>query len=218
MPHNIMTLEEVAEYLRVSERTVYDWAQKGVLPGGKLGTAWRFRRADIEDWVNRRLGSASEESAGSARRSGLGGVLTSERVIFPDADTKQGVLETLVEVLSTAPEIRDGDELEKAIFRREEMMSTGIGFEVGVPHVRIAGVSDLVMAVAVCPDGIPDYESLDGAPVRIVCMVAAHRDQHAGYIRTLGAISSVLKHGEARERICRAGSPEEVCRLLKGEG
>ena len=61
MPHEIMTIEEVAEYLRVSERTVYDWAQKGQLPGGKLGTTWRFKRTDIEHWVSSRLGATPPE-------------------------------------------------------------------------------------------------------------------------------------------------------------
>ena len=38
----IMTIEEVAKYLQVEEKTIYDWAQKGTLPGGKIGTTWRL--------------------------------------------------------------------------------------------------------------------------------------------------------------------------------
>ena len=52
MEEDILTIEEVAKYLRVSERTVYDWAQKGEIPSGKIGTVWRFRKADIERWIN----------------------------------------------------------------------------------------------------------------------------------------------------------------------
>ena len=57
--HEIMTIEDVAKYLRVSERTVYDWAQKGILPGGKIGTTWRFKSADIQKWVNDKLNNDS---------------------------------------------------------------------------------------------------------------------------------------------------------------
>ena len=57
--HDIMTVKEVADYLRVSERTIYDWATKGHIPCGKLGTTWRFKRAEIEQWVNRRLNKIS---------------------------------------------------------------------------------------------------------------------------------------------------------------
>ncbi len=59
----IMTLEEVADYLRISERTVYDWAQKGEIPCGKLGTAWRFKRSDIEAWVDRQLAAENKKQS-----------------------------------------------------------------------------------------------------------------------------------------------------------
>ena len=55
MEDDILTIEEVAKYLRVSERTVYDWAQKGEIPAGKIGTVWRFKKSEIEKWVNERL-------------------------------------------------------------------------------------------------------------------------------------------------------------------
>ena len=55
MEDDILTIEEVAKYLRVSERTVYDWAQKGEIPAGKIGTVWRFKKSEIEKWVNDRL-------------------------------------------------------------------------------------------------------------------------------------------------------------------
>ena len=49
----LMTVEDVATYLRVAERTVYDWAQRGSIPCGKLGASWRFRRTDIDQWLSR---------------------------------------------------------------------------------------------------------------------------------------------------------------------
>ena len=55
MTSEIMTIEDVAKFLKVSERTVYDWAQKGEIPCGKLGTSWRFKRDEIENWVSRKL-------------------------------------------------------------------------------------------------------------------------------------------------------------------
>ena len=82
MPHEIMTIEEVAEYLRVSERTVYDWAQKGQLPGGKLGTTWRFKRTDIEHWVSSRLGATPPAPASQTTTDSLKRILSPDRVVF----------------------------------------------------------------------------------------------------------------------------------------
>lgn len=211
--HEIMTIEEVAAYIRVSERTVYDWAQKGELPGGKLGTTWRFKRDDIEKWVNGRLShSQGKNPVATAATTSL--VLTPERIVLLDHATKNEVLTRLVDLLAETPFVKNRDELLKGILERETLMSTGIGFGIGVPHVRISSVTDLVMAVAVCKKPVVDYTSLDEAPVQIVCMLAARSDQHTHYIRTLSAISSRLKDRETRERIIASTNPTEIYKLL----
>ncbi|RLA38920.1 MAG: PTS fructose transporter subunit IIA [Gammaproteobacteria bacterium] len=209
--HEIMTIEEVAAYIRVSERTVYDWAQKGELPGGKLGTTWRFKRDDIEKWVNDQLSKSPRKSPAAATSSF---VLTPERIVLLDAPAKKEVLTRLVDLLAETPFVKNRDELLKGILAREELMSTGIGFGIGVPHVRIDSVTDLVMAVAVCKNPVADYASLDEAPVQIICMLAARSDQHTKYIRTLSSISSRLKDSDIREQIIASDDPSAICKLL----
>ncbi len=205
MNHEIMTIEEVAVYLRVSERTVYDWAQKGQLPGGKLGTTWRFKRGDIEGWVNRRIGNSAAPVAPIAPgMEMLNRILSPERVVFFDTAEKESALKTLCAVLGTSPLIHSEAELERAVFQREELMSTGIGFGVGVPHVRLASVDDLVMALGIARKPLDDYSSLDETPVQIVCMVAASATQHPQYIRALSAISSRLKDETVRKALINA--------------
>jgi len=213
--HEIMTIEEVAAYMRVSERTVYDWAQKGELPGGKLGTTWRFKREDVEHWVNSRI---SGKPASAAVRAGTGsGILTSDRVVIIEKADKETVLRRLVDLLAQSPLVRNREKLLEGILAREELMSTGIGFGVGVPHVRIDSVSDLVMAVAVCKKPIIDYSSLDNKPVQIVCMLAARSDQHAKYIRTLAAVSNCLKDPEVRRAIIESDDPSFIHSQLIAE-
>ena len=204
--HEIMTIEEVAAYIRVSERTVYDWAQKGDLPGGKLGTTWRFKREDVENWVNSRLSSKATSSTASAGVTSSS-TLTAERVIVLEEADKDTVLRRLVDLLAESPFVHNREELLNGILAREELMSTGIGFGIGVPHVRIDSVTDLVMAVAVCKRPIPGYSSLDNKPVHIVCMLAARSDQHAKYIRALSSVSSRLKDAETRDRIIASNDP-----------
>jgi nitrogen PTS system EIIA component len=47
---DIMTLEEVAEYLRLKPQTIYTWAQEKKIPGAKLGKEWRFKKSIIDEW------------------------------------------------------------------------------------------------------------------------------------------------------------------------
>ena len=52
MDNEIMTIEEVAAYLRLKPQTIYKWAQEKRLPAAKLGKEWRFRRSLIELWLD----------------------------------------------------------------------------------------------------------------------------------------------------------------------
>ncbi|WP_426209786.1 methylation-associated defense system helix-turn-helix domain-containing protein MAD1 [Massilia sp. TWP1-3-3] len=47
----ILTLDEVAAYLKAGKRTVYRLAQKGEIPAFKLGGTWRFRRSELDNWI-----------------------------------------------------------------------------------------------------------------------------------------------------------------------
>jgi PTS system nitrogen regulatory IIA component len=211
----IMTIEEVANYLRVSERTVYDWAQKKEIPCGKLGTVWRFKRSEIENWVNKRLsdrGSMSD-TTGVVLRS----VLDPSRVLHLDCTRKVDALNALIDCLAEAPQVRDREELAKGVFHREGLMSTGIGVGIAVPHVRLDTVSDIVMAAASCKEPITDYESLDGEPVRLIFLIAAGRDQHAQHIKLLSAISSRLRNESLRNALSAAPDAETFVSLLTQE-
>jgi excisionase family DNA binding protein len=49
---DIMTLEEVARYLKLKPQTVYKWAQEEQIPAAKLGKEWRFRRSILDEWID----------------------------------------------------------------------------------------------------------------------------------------------------------------------
>lgn len=51
-PDDIMTLEEVARYLKLQPQTVYRWAQEEKIPGAKLGKEWRFRKSILDEWID----------------------------------------------------------------------------------------------------------------------------------------------------------------------
>ena len=93
-------------------------------------------------------------------------------------------------------------------------MSTGIGFNVAVPHVRLDSVSELVMAVGLCKQDITDYASLDEQPVRIICMVDARADQHAQYLKTLGTVSAALKGADVRDALLKCEDPKDAYAIL----
>src|SRR6056300_1029620 len=106
---DILTIKDVAEHIQVSERTVSDWAQKGEIPCGKLGNSWRFKRIEVERWLDKKLVGNKREPEIPA--IAIEDVLTKERVLFLDATTKREVLNALIDGLAQSPEIVDRDEL-----------------------------------------------------------------------------------------------------------
>ena len=50
--NDILTLEEVASYLRLTPQTIYKWAQEKRIPAAKLGKEWRFRKSIIDRWLD----------------------------------------------------------------------------------------------------------------------------------------------------------------------
>ena len=119
--HDILTIEEVAQYLRLSERTVYDWANKGTIPCGKLGTTWRFKRSEIERWVDDKLSGKRAQSSGDAQIVNLQDVLSPDRVLLLDTQSKSEALDALIDCLSRTPDIKDAKNLREEIFHREDL-------------------------------------------------------------------------------------------------
>jgi nitrogen PTS system EIIA component len=212
MDDDILTIEEVARYLRVSERTVYDWAQKGEIPSGKIGTVWRFKKSEIERWVNERLSSNRSSSVFSVVQ--IQNILSPDRILFLNYSKKRDALVALAENLAGAPQIKSRQELVAEILRREELMSTAIGRGIAIPHVRLSSVTDLVVSVGVSQADIIDFQSLDDVPVRLLFMIAAAYNQHAYYLQTLSFFSSKLKNNELRAALIAAKTPQEVYALL----
>ncbi len=212
MTDDILTIEEVAKYLRVSDRTVYDWAQKGEIPAGKIGTVWRFKKSEVENWVNAKLSSSSFSQNDSEIQ--IKNILSPDRIVFINHSTKHDAIVQLSQVLATAPQIKNASELTAEILKREELMSTAIGKGIAIPHVRLSSVTDLVMAVGVCRKPISDYQTIDDTPVDLLFMIAAAYNQHSLYLKTISHFCGKLKQDGLHESIVNAKDANEVFGLL----
>ncbi|WP_435641117.1 helix-turn-helix domain-containing protein [Micavibrio aeruginosavorus] len=62
MADEIMTIREVASYLKLAEKSLYRYALEGKVPGFRVGAAWRFRKSDIDAWISKNI--AEQRKAG----------------------------------------------------------------------------------------------------------------------------------------------------------
>jgi PTS system fructose-specific IIA component/PTS system nitrogen regulatory IIA component len=132
------------------------------------------------------------------------------------AGTKEGVIREMVQALVDANRIvaADQESIVKAIMKREDLGSTGIGRGVAVPHTKHPGVSRLVGTVAVSQDGI-DFQSLDGEPVQLFFLLVSPPDRPGDHLRALENISRQLRDDSFCRLLKAAKGPVDIQNLLE---
>ena len=92
-------------------------------------------------------------------------------------------------------------------------MSTGIGSGIAIPHARTAAVSDFVIVVGRCRDGL-DFESLDNLPARIIILMAAPERKRNEFLTLIAKVGAVFVNPDFRRQFLESVSPEDMFRLL----
>jgi len=132
------------------------------------------------------------------------------------ATTKEGVIREMTQSLVDAGRIA-ASELEsivRAIMKREDLGSTGIGRGVAVPHTKHPSVNRLIGTVAVSQQGV-DFESLDGEPVQLFFLLVSPPDRPGDHLRALENISRQLRDDTFCKTLKEAAGPQDVWRLLE---
>jgi fructose-specific phosphotransferase system IIA component len=137
--------------------------------------------------------------------------------IVPDlkATNKEGVIREMVDSLRAAGYFKNGepDDIVKAIIKREQLGSTGIGHHVAIPHTKHACVDRLIGTVAVSKAGVP-FESLDGEPVNVFVMLISPQDQPGQHLRALENVSRNLRDTGFVRSLCAATTAGGIWELL----
>jgi len=141
----------------------------------------------------------------------LSRLLTEERIVWIDSATKEDALRAMVEVISKTADLPQAEDIFNAIIERERLLSTGIGFNLAIPHAKLNGIKDFVVALGVHSQGI-HFESLDNKPVHILVMIVGPNFHQEEYLKVLSRVTSFLK--ENREKIMALNTPQAVHQLM----
>jgi fructose-specific phosphotransferase system IIA component len=124
--------------------------------------------------------------------------------------TKDEVIRELAELLKKEKEIVNFEGFVSAVFARESLASTGIGYEIAVPHARTDTVKDVIIAFGRSRKGI-NFDSIDGRPVKLVFLIGTpEKKKINAYLKLLAHLSRILKKEDFRERLLEASSPKEI--------
>ena len=142
-------------------------------------------------------------------------LLSLERVKIPlRARTKDDLLQELVEAVSQGLPAAAADSILSAVRDREQVLSTGIGQGVAIPHGKTPVVDQLLMAAGVTAAPV-DFDALDGEPVEL-CFVLVGPESAAGaHVKALSRISRLLRRASLRDALRAASTPDEFLRLVR---
>jgi PTS system nitrogen regulatory IIA component len=125
------------------------------------------------------------------------------------ATSRRDAILELCGVLDGAREVGDPAALRASVLEREEVMSTGIGLGIAVPHAKIRSVKDFVLALGRSRAGV-DFASLDGRPAHLVVLIAGPEDRQARYLQILASVTLRLKDDATRRALLEAPTPEAM--------
>jgi fructose-specific phosphotransferase system IIA component len=131
-----------------------------------------------------------------------------------DAKDKFSAIEELAGAFHGTDLCTDTDSLINALKEREEIMSTGIGAGIAIPHAKSSSVKEMAFAIGISEKGI-DFDSMDGHPVNLIILVIAGEKQHKDYLMLLSNIMAILKKEPVKEKIIKSSTSEEILEILK---
>lgn len=132
------------------------------------------------------------------------------------ATTKEGVIREMVQQLQAAGHCTgcDTDEVVRAILRREQLGSTGIGRHIAIPHTKHASVEALVGTIALSKEGVA-FESIDGQPVHVLVLLISPQDRPGDHLRALENVVRSMRDDNFVRDLRQAQSADDVWRLLQ---
>lgn len=101
------------------------------------------------------------------------------------------------------------------IMERENLVSTGMGRGIAIPHARTDVASEIKILVCLLDTEL-DFDSLDGKPVEIIFMLSVPKTMKNEYMKVLGFVSKFLSSNKNRENLFKCKNEEEVLKIIGG--
>jgi PTS system nitrogen regulatory IIA component len=143
--------------------------------------------------------------------------LTRPELILPQlaAADAHGVLREFADQIAAAGLVPDADELYRKLAERERLGSTAVGGGVAIPHCKLRGLGQAVVAIGRVEPGI-DFGAADGEPVRAFFVVVSPSEAPAEHLRVLSTVSRWIKGRQNVEQLLALADRDRLWELLGG--
>jgi PTS system nitrogen regulatory IIA component len=215
-----VNVKETAKLLSVSEKTVYRWIKRNLVPTYKVHGSYRFKRAELLDWATSKRRHVNEEPLETTPQEKeplpkLADALNAGGIVYRVAgSTRNEVLTDAVNHLRLPDDV-DLEILKKMLIIREELASTGIGDGFALPHPRNAVLDHLTRAkVNICFLEHPvDYGAIDRKPVHTLIIVIS--PSLRVQLHLLSLLHYILRDADLRRTLAAQPCRDEIVGAIK---
>jgi PTS system nitrogen regulatory IIA component len=219
----------LAAYLHIGPQQITRLAERGKLPGKRLGGEWRFSAAEIHHWLEDRIGlsdeaelahveGALERASGgdAATEVSIAAMLPLEAVAIPLlGKTRRSIIAEMVELAAATGYLWDPDKLAKAVTLRESMHPTALDNGVALLHPRrplSSILAEPLIALGLSRHGVP-FGSQRGRLTDIFFLICSCDDRE--HLRTLARLSRMINNEEFLALMRGCESAIELHELLR---
>ena len=227
MPHEEMNEKQVASYLDMDLRELLKLASRGQIPCRKVAGTFRFRKSDVDQWVESQMSHMGKErlegiEKGTNVHHGfeentllIARMIPAGGLAVPlQARTRGSALRELVDLADRAGLVYSRSDLIGEVEKREEMCSTAMIPRVAIPHPRHPLPYDIeagFVVVGLTSSGIP-FGAADGSLTRLFFMICCKDDRT--HLHVLARLARMLHDRRTIDDLIDAASPDELGRLL----
>ena len=141
--------------------------------------------------------------------------VTKDSVMSLDGHNKLEVMDQLITRAADLTKL-SRDMIFRLTWKREQMMTTGVGGMLALPHIRVNDITHPFVIVGVCENPVEDYQSQDDQPVRVIVFTVAPDENQENYLQHLGSISRKLRNPALiSELIENAGAPAKILEIIQ---
>jgi PTS system nitrogen regulatory IIA component len=225
--HQDFDVTALAQYLHLSPAQVQRMADRGKLPGRKIGGQWRFSQADIHHWFETQIGASDSQElidvegvlqrqqTAPADQVRIADLLPVELIAIPlDARTKNSAIDSICQLAANFGKLWDAAGLADAIRNRESLHPTALESGVALLHPRRpipSAISDSFLALGITSKGIP-FGGPRGTLTDIFFLIASYDD--AIHLRILARLSRLIMEPGVLEALRTAANANEAWEII----
>jgi mannitol/fructose-specific phosphotransferase system IIA component (Ntr-type) len=150
----------------------------------------------------------------------LGDILSKDQIITGlQASNRWEAIDELIQNLVNTGKIKpdNHDSISAVVKKRENSMSTGIGFGIGIPHASTDLIHEVVGALGRSKTGI-SFDALDNQPVNLVMLFLVPQGQFQKHLHTLANIAKLLHRAEFRQALIQAPDAQAMLDIIRNQG